>query len=151
MLSPTQKSRIQGLFNVLSNIPVLFKPDVTFKDSSRKPSKYKYFSSLCKPCYMSAHILLNLLNKLRKSGKMGGLSSILSLFGDQFNKFNNKVAWMIDSVYHMMLRLFFNHTVCVKMLRFVIYRVGSHVVFIRIHCTEKCQISFHNNVLSRSK
>ena len=30
--------------------------------------------------YMSAHVLLNLLNKLRKRDKMGGLPSILSLF-----------------------------------------------------------------------
>ena len=30
--------------------------------------------------YMSAHILLNLLNKFRKRDKMHGLSSILSLF-----------------------------------------------------------------------
>ena len=30
--------------------------------------------------YMSAHVLLNLLNKLGKSDKMQGLPSILSLF-----------------------------------------------------------------------
>ena len=30
--------------------------------------------------YMSAHVLLNLLNKLRKIDKMRGLPSILSLF-----------------------------------------------------------------------
>ena len=41
---------------------------------------------------MSAHILLNLLNKLWKSDKMRGLSSILSLFGSEFNKFNNTGA-----------------------------------------------------------
>ena len=39
----------------------------------------------CSPCcryrgsYMSAHVLLNLLNELGKSDKMRGLSSILSL------------------------------------------------------------------------
>ena len=38
---------------------------------------------------MSAHILLNLLNELRKRDKMRGLPSILSLFLDEFNKFNN--------------------------------------------------------------
>ena len=31
----------------LSDIPVLFKADLIFKDFSRKPSKFKYFSSLC--------------------------------------------------------------------------------------------------------
>ena len=44
--------------------------------------------------YMSAHILLNLLNELRKSDKMQGLSSILSLFRKEFNKFNNSGARM---------------------------------------------------------
>ena len=34
----------------LSDFPVLFKADLIFKDFSRKPSKFKYFSSLCKFC-----------------------------------------------------------------------------------------------------
>ena len=34
----------------LNDFPVLFKADLIFKDFSRKPSKFKYFSSLCKPC-----------------------------------------------------------------------------------------------------
>ena len=34
---------------LLSNFPVLFKADLFFKDFSRKPSKFKYFSSLCEP------------------------------------------------------------------------------------------------------
>ena len=38
--------------------------------------------------YMSAHVLLNLLNELGKSDKMQGLPSILSLFRNEFNKFN---------------------------------------------------------------
>ena len=38
--------------------------------------------------YMSAHILLNLLNELGKRDKMRGLPSILSLFRNEFNKFN---------------------------------------------------------------
>ena len=37
--------------------------------------------------YMSAHVLLNLLNELGKRDKMRGLPSILSLFRE-FNKFN---------------------------------------------------------------
>ena len=36
----------------LSYFPVLFKADLIFKDFSRKPSKFKYFSSLCEPCIM---------------------------------------------------------------------------------------------------
>ena len=39
--------------------------------------------------YMSAHVLLNLLNKLRKRDKMRSLPSILSLFRNEFNTFNN--------------------------------------------------------------
>ena len=50
---------------------------------------------------MSAHVLLNLLNELAKRDKMRGLPSILSLFRDEFNKFNNTRARMLDSIYHM--------------------------------------------------
>ena len=47
---------------------------------------------------MSAHVLLNLLNELRKRDKMRGLPSILSLFRNEFNKFNNTRARMLDSI-----------------------------------------------------
>ena len=50
---------------------------------------------------MSAHVLLNLLNELGKRDKMRGLRSILSLFRNEFNKFNNTRARMLDSIYHM--------------------------------------------------
>ena len=50
---------------------------------------------------MSAHVLLKLLNELRKRDKMQGLPSILSLFRNEFNKFNNKRARMLDFIYHM--------------------------------------------------
>ena len=53
---------------------------------------------------MSAHVLLNLLNKLGKSDKMRGLPSILLLFRIEFNKFNNTGARMLDSIYHMTLK-----------------------------------------------
>ena len=53
---------------------------------------------------MSAHVLLNFLNKLRKRDKMLGLPSILSLFRNEFNKFNNTRVQMLDSIYHMTLR-----------------------------------------------
>ena len=48
--------------------------------------------SLLRGSYMSAHVLLNLLNKLRKRDKMLGMPSILSLFCNEFNKFNNTGA-----------------------------------------------------------
>ena len=50
-------------------------------------------------------MLLNLLNELGKRDKMRGLPSILSLFRNEFNKFNNTRARMFDSIYHMTLRL----------------------------------------------
>ena len=37
---------------------------------------------------MSAHVLLNLLNELGEKDKMRGLPSILSLFHNEFHKFN---------------------------------------------------------------
>ena len=45
---------------------------------------------------MSVYVLLNLLNELRKRDKMLGLPSILSLFRNGFNKFNNTGAQMLD-------------------------------------------------------
>ena len=62
---------------------------------------------------MRAHVLLNLLNELGKRDKMRGLPSILSLFRNEFNKFNNTRARMLDSIYHM--------TLSVKRYNFVIY------------------------------
>ena len=53
---------------------------------------------------MSAHFLLNLLNELGKRDQIQGLSSILSLFRNSFDKFNNTRAQMLDSIYHMTLR-----------------------------------------------
>ena len=35
-------------------------------------------------------------------------------FHNEFNKFNNTVAQMIDSFYHMTLKLFCNHVLGVK-------------------------------------
>ena len=54
---------------------------------------------------MGAHVLLKLLNELGKSDKMRGLPSILLLFRNEFNKFNNSGARMLDSIYHMTLKL----------------------------------------------
>ena len=50
---------------------------------------------------MSAHVLLNLLNELGKRDKMQCLPSILSLFRNEFNKFNNTRARMLDSIFHL--------------------------------------------------
>ena len=45
--------------------------------------------------YRSAHVLLNLLNEFGKRDKMRGLLTILSLFRNEFNIFNNTKARML--------------------------------------------------------
>ena len=52
---------------------------------------------------MRAHVLLNLLDELMKRDKLRGLPSILSLFRNEINKFNNTGVRMSDSIYHMAL------------------------------------------------
>ena len=56
---------------------------------------------------MSVYVLLNLLNELGKRDKMRGLPSILSIFRNEFDKFNNTGAQMLDSIYHMTFLLKF--------------------------------------------
>ena len=63
---------------------------------------------------MSAHVLMNLLNQYGKRDQMRGLPRILSLFSNGFNKFNNTRAWMLDSIYHMTLRLLWKLISAVK-------------------------------------
>ena len=58
---------------------------------------------------MSAHVLLNLRNELGKRDQMRGLPSILSLFRNELNKFNNTGAQMLDSIYHMTLKFLRSH------------------------------------------
>ena len=67
---------------------------------------------------MSAHVLLDLFNKLRKRDEMRGLPSILSLFRNEFNKFNNTRARMLDSIYHMTFKILKNQIFGVKTSRF---------------------------------
>ena len=42
---------------------------------------------------------------------MRGLPSILSLFRNEFNKFNSTEARMLDSIYHMTLKYFCSENV----------------------------------------
>ena len=48
------------------------------------------------------------------------LQSILSLFCNTFNRFNNTGARMLDSVYHMTLKLLKNHVLAFKAQDFTI-------------------------------
>ena len=66
---------------------------------------------------MRVHVLLDLLNDLRRV-KMPSLPSILSLFLNEFNKFNNTGAQMLDSIYHRTLLLLKNPIFGVKPSRF---------------------------------
>ena len=64
---------------------------------------------------MSAHILLNLLNEWKwKRDKMRGLPSIFSLFRNEFNKFNNTRARMLDSIYHNDIKITLKSHFCRK-------------------------------------
>ena len=73
---------------------------------------------------MSAHVLLNLLNELRERDKMRGLPSILSLFRNEFDKFNSTRARMLNSIYHM-TNTFKSH-------------FGRKNVIILSLCTQRC-------------
>ena len=54
---------------------------------------------------MSAHVLLNLLNGLEKREKYEAWWTFYLFFRKEFNKFKNASARMLDSIYHMTLRL----------------------------------------------
>ena len=80
---------------------------------------------------MSAHVLLNLINELGKRDKMRGLSSFLSLFRNEFNKFNNTRARMIDSIYHMTIKHLKMHFWCENVKIFPYFTqcyIGRHYV-----------------------
>ena len=70
---------------------------------------------------MSVHVLLNLLNELRKRDKMRGFPSILLLFLKEFNKFDNTGARMLDSIYHITLKVLKNHSFGVKRSRICLF------------------------------
>ena len=60
---------------------------------------------------MSVSVLLKLLNELWKLVTMQGFAKH---FSNKFNNFNKKAARKLDSIYQMALKLFCNHTLCMK-------------------------------------
>ena len=58
------------------------------------------------PSTARSSVLLNLLNDFGRSNKIRGLPSILSLFRNEFSKFNNTRARNLDSFYLITLRYF---------------------------------------------
>ena len=65
---------------------------------------------------MSAHVLLNLLNELGKRDKRRGLPSILSLFRNEFDKFNKTRARILHSIYHTLESHFWRYNVIIASL-----------------------------------
>ena len=55
--------------------------------------------------YIENHVLLNLLKEFRKRSKMLDLLNVLWLFYSKLNKFNNTEAQMLDSIYHITLKV----------------------------------------------
>ena len=53
---------------------------------------------------MSVQVSFNLFNALEKRDKMRGLARIVSLLINEFNKFNNTEARMLDYNYHIVGR-----------------------------------------------
>ena len=51
-------------------------------------------------------MIFEFIKELRKRDKMRGLPSFLSLFRNEFNELNNTGPRMLDSIYHMTLKLF---------------------------------------------
>ena len=54
---------------------------------------------------MSAHVLLKLLNKLGQEIKREACRAFHLFFCNEFNRFNKIRARMLDSIYHMTVRL----------------------------------------------
>ena len=74
---------------------------------------------------MSAHVLLNLLNELGKRDKMRGLPSILSLFRNEFNKFNNTKSTNV--------RFYLSYGIKIT-LKFQFWRKNVIILL----CTQRC-------------
>ena len=79
---------------------------------------------------MSAHVLLNLLNELGKRDKMRGLPSSLSLFRNEFNKFNNTIARVLDFFLSYDIKITLKSHFCHKNVNFYHYvsNVGMGVI-----------------------
>ena len=66
--------------------------------------------------------IIEFIKRVGEKGKMRGFLSILSVFPNEFNKFNNTGARMQDSIYHMTLKSHFIGKFCTKTSRFRHYK-----------------------------
>ena len=64
---------------------------------------------------------IEFIKRAGKRDKLRGLTSILSLFRNEFNKFNNTEARMLDSICHMTMKLVKNRFFGVKHQYFAIF------------------------------
>ena len=53
--------------------------------------------------------IIEFIKQVEEKIKMLGLPSILNLFRNKFNKFDNTGALMLDSIHHTNLKLIKNH------------------------------------------
>ena len=58
--------------------------------------------SLCAP-------IIEFIKQVEEKHKMPGLTNILSIFCNKFDKFNNAGARMLDSIYHMAFEIYTWH------------------------------------------
>ena len=70
---------------------------------------------------MSAHVLLNLLNEWGKEVKCEAGQAFYLFFCNEFNKFNNTGAQMLDSIHHRTLKSVKNHIFGIKIQNFAIF------------------------------
>ena len=109
-------SRFQGQLSGGGPSPSGRKIILTLLEQS-KATNY-FIKVINRGAFISAPVLLNLLNKLGKRDKMRGLQSILSFFCNGFDKLNNTRAQMLDSIYHMTLKFIKNGVFAMKTSRF---------------------------------
>ena len=100
---------------------------------------------------MSAHVLLNLLNKLGKREKCEACRAFYLFFCNEFIKFNNTRARMLDSIYHMTLRLLLTLISRVKnviILSLCMQRCYGHHIISQplVVCRFYCMALFHSQM-----
>ena len=69
------------------------------------------------------------VKRFGKSDKMKGLPSMLLLFRNMFNKFNNTGARILDFIYYMTLQIHKNHIFCMNVI-VSHYEICNHQWFI---------------------
>ena len=102
---------------LLNDFPELFKADFIFKDFSRKPSKFKYFSSLCEPCNNCRWNMGSLLGCLVQNNNQSGVEkdpfSVCQLVTNIKGQ-NSLLRTAMWNHYHLYKIIFWYVYVCVR-------------------------------------